>query len=181
MSSSFAGKEKNRIFYLDLQFCSPAKMTSIKRDEQPVGGPPATKVPSLDTADHYLASSTEQSKGFVQETDIPGYLEGSSEKILIETYARFVSGLTGADEVAFILARDTSPDTLSVAMVVVSAVVHRSAQQEDKSVSVKWDELDMSFSHENEIQFALDLRMSSFGDNFILERHDVRVTESIVH
>nr|AFD36451.1 ferrirhodin synthetase [Fusarium sacchari] len=148
-------------------------MTSIKRDEQPVGRPPATKVPSLDTSDHYLASSAEHSKGFVQATDIPGYLEVSNEKILLETYARFVSGLTGADEVAFILARDTSPDTLSVAMVVVSAVVHRSAQQEDESVLVKWDELDMSFSRENEIQFALDLRMSSFGDNYILERHDL--------
>lgn len=167
------------MLYLDLQFCCTKKMTPIIPDEQLVGAPPATKVPSLDTADHYLASSAKQVRGFAPVIDIPCSIDGSNEKVLIKTYARFVSGLTGAEEVAFILVRDSGPDPSLASMVVVSAVIHWSTEHEDEAISVSWDELDMSCCHENEIQFALDLRKSSSGDNFVLERQDVRATHSV--
>ncbi|RKL30019.1 Nonribosomal peptide synthetase 2 [Fusarium oxysporum] len=150
-------------------------MTPIIPDEQLVGAPPATKVPSLDTADHYLAPSAKQVRGFAPVIDIPCSIDGSNEKVLIKTYARFVSGLTGAEEVAFILVRDSGPDPSLASMVVVSAVIHWSTEHEDEAISVSWDELDMSCCHENEIQFALDLRKSSSGDNFVLERQDLFV------
>ncbi|KAF5241448.1 hypothetical protein FANTH_9112, partial [Fusarium anthophilum] len=142
----------------------------IVRDEQPAGTPPATKVPSLDTIDHYLASPAEHSKGFAEVIDIPCCFEISNEKFLIETYARFVSGLTGADEVAFILARDSDPESSLASMSVVSAITHQSTEQEHVPLVLSWDELDMSCCHEDEIQFALNLRNSNSGDDSALER-----------
>ncbi|KAK7591955.1 hypothetical protein V3481_006592 [Fusarium oxysporum f. sp. vasinfectum] len=150
-------------------------MAPIIPDKQLVEAPPATKVPSLDTADHHLASFAEHVKGLALVTDIPSCIDGSNEKVLIKTYGRFVSGLTGAEEVAFILVRDSGPDPSLASMVVVSAVIHWSTEHEDEALSVSWDELDMSCCHENEIQFALDLRKSNSGDNFVLERQDLFV------
>ncbi|KAM0421201.1 hypothetical protein ACHAPT_011093 [Fusarium lateritium] len=69
------------------------------------GSPPATKVPALDTVDHYVSSPTECPKGYTEAIDVPCCFGVSNETKLVEHYARFVSGLTGADEVAFIIAR----------------------------------------------------------------------------
>ncbi|KAF5024641.1 hypothetical protein F66182_3263 [Fusarium sp. NRRL 66182] len=143
--------------------------------EKPAMIPPATKVPSLDTIDYYLDSSADHSKGSTEVVEIPCSFDISNEAKLIELYARFVSGLTGADEVAFILARDSKPESSLPCISVICGVVHHSSWQQDESLMLRCDELDMSCCLEGEIQFALDLRTSNPIEDSALERPDLFV------
>jgi hypothetical protein len=149
---------------------------SIICGEQPAGTPPATKVPALDILDHYLATPAEDCKGFTEKINLPYCFKTSNEAKFIESYARLVSGCTGADEVAFILARGSESETSLSSISVVSAVIHHGTLQAGESLVPCWDELDLSFCQEDEIQFALDLRTSNPGDDPTLERQDVRAT-----
>lgn len=136
------------------------------------GSPPTTKVPALDTIDHYLSPTTEYSRGHTEAIDVPGV---SKETSIVKVYAGFVSDLTGADEVAFVIARGSSSGSslMTLSTTVDSAVTDQSTQQEGGSLVSSWKEFDMSFYQKGEIQFALDLHESIPDGGSTLEQEDV--------
>ncbi|KAF4333351.1 nonribosomal siderophore peptide synthase [Fusarium beomiforme] len=146
--------------------------TPIIDDGQAAGTPPATKVPSLDTIDHYLPSSAKLLKNVTKTIFIPYPPDVFNVERLIQVYARFVSGLTGVDEVAFILVRDLDPGSSFASLSVVLAVIDQNAQHEDMSFVVTWELLDISCYQKGQIQFALDLRESHFDDDSVLGKQD---------
>jgi hypothetical protein len=150
----------------------------IVRDGHLPGSPPATKVPALDTIDHYLSSTTEYSRGYTEAIDVSCCPGVSKETNLVKVYTRFVSDLTGADEVAFIISRGSSSGSslMTLSIAVASAVTDQSTQQEDGSLVPSWKEFDMSCYQEGEIQFALDLRASIPDGGSMLEQQDVSAT-----
>ncbi|KAF4993883.1 hypothetical protein FDECE_13287 [Fusarium decemcellulare] len=149
----------------------------IIRDEHPPGSPPATKVPVLDIIDHYLSLPTEYPKGYTETVEVSWSTGVSRETKLVESYARFVSGLTGADEVAFIIARGPELGSPPVfpSTGIVSAVIDQSTRQEDGYLTPRWKEFDMSYYQEGEIQFALDLGASVPDNCSTLERQHLFV------
>ncbi|RSL48505.1 hypothetical protein CEP53_009508 [Fusarium sp. AF-6] len=141
------------------------------------GSPPATKVPALDTIDHYLSPTTEYSRGYSEAIHVSCCPGVSNETNLVEVYARFVSDLTGADEVAFVLARGSSSGSslMILSVTVASDVTGQSTQQEDGFLVPSWKEFNMSSYQEGEIQFALDLRASIPDGRSTLEQQDLFV------
>ncbi|KAM6509470.1 hypothetical protein FALCPG4_017124 [Fusarium falciforme] len=145
----------------------------IVRDGDLPGSPPATKVPALDPIDHYLSPTTQYSRGYTEAIDVSCCPGVSKETNLVEVYARFVSDLTGADEVAFVIARGSSSGSslMTLSIAVASAV----PDQEDGSLVPSCKEFDMSCYQEGEIQFALDLRASIPDGGSTLEQQDLFV------
>ncbi|RSL84702.1 hypothetical protein CEP52_016360 [Fusarium oligoseptatum] len=151
--------------------------TPIIHDGDLPGSPPATKVPALDTIDHYLSTNREYSRGYTEAIHVSCCPGVSNETNLVEVYARFLSDLTGADEVAFIIARGSSSGSslMTLSVTVASDVAGQSTQQEDGFLVPSWKEFDMSSHQDGEIQFALDLRASIPDGDSTLEQQDLFV------
>lgn len=132
---------------------------------------PVTKVPSLDTVDHYAAESLPRSSyhsskelEFTYEADLPTL----SNKI-IQGYARFISAFTGLEDVAFaILQTSNSFSTSETRHKIVCASITKFEREEEGFLRTAHPceirEYDIKSLGED-TQFGLELRMNSPSEN----------------
>lgn len=119
---------------------------------------PATKVPALDTVDAYVVDKPveEDSVGASQRIKISCSSDVCNAKVidgLVAGYARFVSSLTGLEDVAFCATRH-SPfvDSEPVTSIITASLVHDGDQS--KLVS---REVDAKQHNDDEIEFYAEL------------------------
>ncbi|GFG04010.1 nonribosomal peptide synthetase 2 [Aspergillus lentulus] len=119
---------------------------------------PVTKIPALDTIDQYAAEgSPDDSIGQSPWRSIgQGDVSGELVTRLIEGYARFVSALTGLEDVAFAVLCQTSTRP-SQALICASVTVTDQEQEVQSARQCAVRELDFSYYNRSEVQFALDL------------------------
>lgn len=127
---------------------------------------PVTKIPALDTIDQYAAEGpTDDSIGQSSWLKIaPSDVSGDLAERLIEGYARFVCALTGLEDVAFAISCQPStgpPQALICASVTVTDQTLE--VQPARQCAVR--ELDFSYYNRNEVQFALDLVLTTGPEN----------------
>jgi hypothetical protein len=127
---------------------------------------PVTKIPALDTIDQYAAEgSPDDSIGQSPWRRI-GQGDASEELAtgLIEGYARFVSALTGLEDVAFAVLCQPSTRP-SQALICASVTVTDQEQEVQSARQCAVRELDFSYYNRSEVQFALDLALTGDPEN----------------
>ncbi|PKX93600.1 nonribosomal siderophore peptide synthase SidC [Aspergillus novofumigatus IBT 16806] len=122
---------------------------------------PVTKIPSLDTIDQYAAEgSPDDPMGQSPWRRIgQGDVSGELATGLIEGYARFVSALTGLEDIAFAVLCQSSTKP-SQALICASVTVTDQEQEVQSARQCAVRELDFSYYNRSEVQFALDLALT---------------------
>lgn len=127
---------------------------------------PVTKIPALNTIDQYAAEGpTDDSIGKtpwlkIGPSDVSEDLAGR----LIEGYARFVCALTGLEDVAFAISCQSSTGP-SQALICASVTLTDQMQEVQSTRRCAVRELDFSYYDRNEVQFALDLVLTTGPEN----------------
>ena len=119
---------------------------------------PVTRVPALDTLDQYVVGKAVADKAAispsVELTCSSDYCDIANS--LIEGYARFISRLTGLEDVAFFVSRQSSIASESdLLRGVISASVL--AAEEGQQSRCDFREDSEQHADEGEVQFSLDL------------------------
>ncbi|GIK04996.1 non-ribosomal peptide synthetase [Aspergillus viridinutans] len=127
---------------------------------------PVTKIPALDTIDQYaVEESRDDSIGQSPWQRIgAGDVSGDLATGLIEGYARFVSALTGLEDVAFAISCQPSTGS-SQALICASVTVTEQKREVQSIQQCAVRELDFSYYNRNEVQFALDLALAGCPEN----------------
>ncbi|RHZ54235.1 nonribosomal siderophore peptide synthase SidC [Aspergillus thermomutatus] len=131
-----------------------------------VGVVPVTKIPALDTIDQYAVErptvdSIGQSPWLkIGSSDVSGDLAIA----LIEGYARFVCAFTGLDDIAFAVSRQPSTGS-SQTLICASVTVTEEKEWLQSTQQCAVRELDFSYYNRDEVQFVLDLALTSGPEN----------------
>lgn len=140
---------------------TPAAQTSVQATAQTTGSVPTevlpvTKVPALDTVDAYVVDrQVEDSVGASQRIKLSCSSDVCNAKVIdgvVAGYARFVSALTGLEDVAFYFTRHSPFVSSPVQSIITASPVHDGDQS--KLVS---READAKHANDDEIQFYAEL------------------------
>ncbi|PWY66394.1 nonribosomal siderophore peptide synthase SidC [Aspergillus sclerotioniger CBS 115572] len=126
---------------------------------------PVTKVPALDTVDHY---AVQKSGGDAVAISPPIELACHSDfqdvaNSLIEGYARFVSGFTGSEDVAFFMSQSSLASESEPLRGVISASIVAGEEGQRPTCAIR----DASQQHADggEVQFSLHLGLCTDPEN----------------
>ncbi|KAH1908270.1 Non-ribosomal peptide synthetase [Aspergillus fumigatus] len=127
---------------------------------------PMTKIPALNTIDQFVAEGSpddligQSPWRRIGQGDVSGELATG----LIEGYARFVSALTGVEDVAFAVLCQASTRP-SQALICASVTLTDQGREVPSAWQCAVRELDFSYYNRSEVQFALDLGLTGGPEN----------------
>ncbi|KAL4915868.1 hypothetical protein BDW62DRAFT_116965 [Aspergillus aurantiobrunneus] len=128
---------------------------TVVRGSHPTELLPATKVPALDTVDAYAVQKPIDQHSCARSQRIKLECDGDVRSVidaLTRGYARFISSLTGLDDVAFCAARRSPFVAEPVLSVFIASLVHDG----DEAVFV-CREVDAKYHDHDEVQFYAEL------------------------
>jgi hypothetical protein len=121
-----------------------------------------TKVPALDTIDHYVINKSGDNS-IARSPSVDLFCSSDIKDItddIVQGYARYISNFTGLEDVAFLVSRhsDLASGTAQARSVICASVVCADGDQPQKDrTSCKVRELDARYYNKDEVQFSLTL------------------------